>query len=131
MGKTRDLFKKIGDNKGILHAKIGKIKDKNSKDLMEAEEIKKRRQEYTEELYKRALNDSDNHSYSSVYSCLLFLICILSLCLFYLYADCIIQNAGLDDAQAEIKITRRNMNNLSYADDTTLMAQSEEQLKTS
>ena len=52
MGKTRDLFKKIGDNKGTFHAKMGTIKDSNSKDLTEAEEIK-RWQEYTEELYKK------------------------------------------------------------------------------
>ena len=53
MGKTRDLFKKIGDTKGTFHAKIGTIKDRNSKDLTEAEDIKKRRQELTEELYKK------------------------------------------------------------------------------
>ena len=60
IGKTRDLFKKIGDNKGTFHAKIGIIKDKNGKDLTEAEKIKKRWQEYTEELYKTALNDPNN-----------------------------------------------------------------------
>ena len=59
MVKTRDLFKKIGDTKGIFHAKMGSIKDRNSKDLTEAEEIKKRWQEYTE-LYKKGLNDLDN-----------------------------------------------------------------------
>ena len=53
MGKTRDLFKKIGDTKGIFHASMGSIKDRNDKDLTEAEEIKKRWQEYTEELYKK------------------------------------------------------------------------------
>ena len=53
MGKTRDLFKKIGDNKGTFHAKMSTIKDRNSKDLTEAEEIKERWQEYTEELYKK------------------------------------------------------------------------------
>ena len=53
MGKTRDLFKKIGDNKGTFHAKMGTIKNRISKDLREAEEIKKRWQEYTEELYKK------------------------------------------------------------------------------
>ena len=62
MGKTRDLFKKIRDTKGIFHAKIGTIKDRNSKDLTEAEEIKKRWQEYTEELYKTDLHDPDNHN---------------------------------------------------------------------
>ena len=61
MGKTRALFRKIGDTKGIFHAKMGTIKDINSKDLTEAEEVKKRWQEYTEELYKKGLNDLDNH----------------------------------------------------------------------
>ena len=61
MGKTRDLFKKIRETKGIFHAKTGMIKDRNSKDLIEAENIKKRWQEYTEELYKKGLNDPDNH----------------------------------------------------------------------
>ena len=55
--------------------------------------------------------------------------CILSPCLFYLYAEYIMRNAGLDEAQAEIKIARRNINHLRYADDTTLMAESEEELK--
>ena len=61
MGKTRDLFKKIGDTKGTFHAKVGTIKDKNGMDLTEAEDIKKRWQEYTEELYQKDLNDLDNH----------------------------------------------------------------------
>ena len=61
MGKIRDLFKKIRDTKGIFHAKMGTIKDRNGKDLTEAEEIKKRWQEYTEELYRKGLNDPDNH----------------------------------------------------------------------
>ena len=61
MGKTRDLFKKIGDIKGTFHARTGIIKDRNGKDLTEAEEIKKTWQEYTEELYKKSLNDPDNH----------------------------------------------------------------------
>ena len=60
MGKTRDLFKKIGDTKGIFHAKMGTIKDRNGMDLTEAEDIKKRWQEYTEELFKKDLNDLDN-----------------------------------------------------------------------
>ena len=60
MGKTRDLFKKIRDNKGIFHAKMGSIKDRNGMDLTEAEDIKKRWQEYTE-LYKKNLYDPDNH----------------------------------------------------------------------
>ena len=61
MGKTRDLFKKIRDTKGIFHAKMGTIKDRNGMDLTEAEDIKKRWQEYTEELYKKDLHDPDNH----------------------------------------------------------------------
>ena len=61
MGKTRDLFKKIRDTKGIFHAKMGSIKDRNSMDLTEAEDIKKRQQEYVEELYKKDLHDQDNH----------------------------------------------------------------------
>ena len=62
MGMTRDLFKKTAGNKGIFHAKMGKIKGRNGKDLTEAEEIKKRWQEYAEELYKKkGLNDPDNH----------------------------------------------------------------------
>ena len=61
MGKTRDLFKKIRDTKGIFHAKMSTIKDKNSMDLREAEDIKNRWQEYTEELYRKDLNDPDNH----------------------------------------------------------------------
>ena len=61
MGKTRDLFKKIRDTKGIFHAKMGSIKDRNCRDLTEAEDIKKRWQEYTEELYKKGLHDADNH----------------------------------------------------------------------
>ena len=61
MGKTRDLFKKIRDTKGIFHAKIGSIKDRNGMDLTEAEDIKKRWQEYTEELYKKDIHDWDNH----------------------------------------------------------------------
>ena len=61
MGKTRDLFKKTRDIKGIFHAKMGTIKDRNGMDLTEAEDIKKRWQEYTEELYKKDLHDPDNH----------------------------------------------------------------------
>ena len=61
MGKTRDLFKKIRDTKGTFHAKMGSIKDINSMDLTEAENIKKRQQEYTEELYKKNLYDPDYH----------------------------------------------------------------------
>ena len=61
MGNTRDLFKKIRDTKGKFHAKMGSIKDRNGMDLTEAEDIKKRWQEYTEELYKKDLHDEDNH----------------------------------------------------------------------
>ena len=61
MGKTRDLFKKISDTKGTFHAKMGLIKDRNGMDLTEAEDIKKRWQEYTEELDKKELHDQDNH----------------------------------------------------------------------
>ena len=60
-GKTRDLFKKIRDTKGTFHAMMGSIKDRNGLDLTEAEDIKKRWQEYTEELYKKDLPDQDNH----------------------------------------------------------------------
>ena len=61
MGENRDLFKKIRDTKGTFHAKMGLIKDRNCMDLREAENIKKRWQEYTEELYKKDLHDPDNH----------------------------------------------------------------------
>ena len=61
MGKTRDLFKKIRATKGTFHAKMGSIKDRNGMDLKEAEDIKKKWQEYTEELYKIDLHDPDNH----------------------------------------------------------------------
>ena len=61
IGKTRDLFKKIRDTKGTFHAKMGSIKDRNGMDLKEAEDIKKRWQEYTEELYKKDLHNPDNH----------------------------------------------------------------------
>ena len=62
MGKTRDLFKKIRDTKGRFHAKMASIKERNDMDLTEAEDIKKRWQEYTEELYKKDLQDPDNHN---------------------------------------------------------------------
>ena len=62
MEKTRDLIKKIRDTNGIFHAKMGSIKDRNDMDLTEAEDIKKRWQEYTEELYKKDLPDTDNHN---------------------------------------------------------------------
>ena len=62
MGKTRDLFKKIRDTEGTFHAKMGSIKDRHGMDITEAEDIKKRWQEYTEELYKKDLHDQDNHN---------------------------------------------------------------------
>ena len=61
MGKSRDLFKKIRDTKGTFHGKMGSIKDRNGMELKEAKDIKKRWQEYTEELYKKDLHDQDNH----------------------------------------------------------------------
>ena len=61
MGKTRDLFKKIRDTKGTFHAKMASIKDRNARDLTEAEDIKKRWQEYAEELYNKDLHDPGNH----------------------------------------------------------------------
>ena len=61
MGKTRYLFKKISDTKETFHAKMGSVKDRNGMDLTEAEDIKKKWQEYTEELYKKDLHDPDNH----------------------------------------------------------------------
>ena len=61
MGNTRDFFKKIRDTKGTFHAKMGSIKDRNGMDLTQAEDIKKRHKEYTEELYKKDLHDPDNH----------------------------------------------------------------------
>ena len=64
MGKTRELFKKIRDTKGIFHAKMSTIKDRNNMNLTEAEYIKKRWQEYTEEWYKKDLHDPDNHDHS-------------------------------------------------------------------
>ena len=73
MGKTRDLFKNIRDTKGTYHAKMGSIKDRNSMDITEAEGIKKRWQEYTEELYKKDLHDPNNHDGVITYleSCIL------------------------------------------------------------
>ena len=62
MGKTRDLFKKIRDTKGLFHAKTGTIKDRNGMNLTEAEDIKRKQQEYTEKLYKKDLHDPDNHN---------------------------------------------------------------------
>ena len=67
MGKTRGLFKKIGDVKGKFHAKMDIIKDRNASDLTEAEDIKKKWQEYTEEVYKKGLNDLNNHDGVSIH----------------------------------------------------------------
>ena len=67
MGKTRDTFKKIRDTKGTFHAKMDTIKDRNGMDLTEAEDIKKRWQEYTKELYRKYLNDLDNHDGVTTY----------------------------------------------------------------
>ena len=67
MRKTRDLFKKTGVTEGIFHAKMSTIKDRNGMDLTEAEEIKKKWQEYTEELYKKDFNDPDNHDGVTTY----------------------------------------------------------------
>jgi len=69
MGKTRNLFKKIRGTKGTLHAQMGSIKDRNGMDLTEAEDIKKRWQEYTEELYKKDLHDPDNHDGVNILEC--------------------------------------------------------------
>ena len=69
MEKSRDLFKKIRDTKGTFHAKMGTIKDRNNKDLTEAEDIKKKGQEYTEELCKKDLHDPDNHAEPSILEC--------------------------------------------------------------
>ena len=68
MGKTRDLFKKIRDTKGTFHVKMGSIQDRNGMDLTEGEDIKKRWQEYTEELYKKDLHDPDNHDDVTTYT---------------------------------------------------------------
>ena len=157
MGKTRDLFKKIRDTKGTFHEKMGLIKDRNGMDLTEAEYIKKRWQKYTEELYKKDLSDPDNHDgvtthlEPDILECEVKWAlgsittnkasgvdgirkgvgqgCILSPCLFNFYAEYIMRNAELDEAQAGIKTAERNVNNPRYADDTTLMAELKEELK--
>ena len=69
MGKTRDLFKTIRDTKGIFHAKMGSIKDRNAMDLTEAEAIKKRWQEHIQELYKKEIHDPDNHPKPDILEC--------------------------------------------------------------
>ena len=85
MGKTRDLFKKIRDTKGTFHAMMGSIKDRKGTDLTEEEAIKKRWQEYTEELYKKDLNDPDNH-------------------------DCLITHLEPDILESKVKWALRNIN---------------------
>ena len=82
MGKTRDLYKKIRDTKGTFHAKMSTIKDRNGMDLTEVEDIKKRWQEYTEELYKKDLHDPDNH-------------------------DCVITHLEPDILESEVKVDLR------------------------
>ena len=137
MGKTRDLFKKIRDIKGTFHAKMGSIKDRNGRDLTEADDIKNRWQEYPEELYKKELYAGQEVTVRTGHGTTdWFQIgkgvhqgCILSPCLFHFYAEYIMRNAGLEEAQAGIKSARRNINNLRYADDTTFMAESEEELE--
>ncbi|KAF7252011.1 Calmodulin, partial [Varanus komodoensis] len=150
IGKTRDLFKKVGDMKGMFHAKMGMIKDQNGRDLTEAEENKKRRQDYTEELYRKDLNVPDNHD--GVVADLKpdILECEVKWALGSLSnnkasggdsipadpfkilkdeAEHIMRKAGVDESQVAVKIAGRKINNLRYADDTTLMAESEEELK--
>ena len=112
MGKTRDLFKKIRDTKGTFHANMGTIKDRNGMGLTEGEDIKTR--QIKKKLCKHDIYDPGH---------------ILSPCLFNFYAEYIMQNARLDEAQAGIKIAGRNINNLRYADDTIYMAESEEEPK--
>ena len=136
---------------------MGLIKDRNGMDLTEAEYIKKRWQKYTEELYKKDLSDPDNHDgvtthlEPDILECEVKWAlgsittnkasgvdgirkgvgqgCILSPCLFNFYAEYIMRNAELDEAQAGIKTAERNVNNPRYADDTTLMAELKEELK--
>ncbi|KAF7237142.1 Transducin-like enhancer protein 1 [Varanus komodoensis] len=168
IGRTRDLFKKIGDMKGTFHAKMGMIKDQNGRDLTEAEEIKRRRQAYTEELFKKDLNVPENHDgvvtdlEPDILECEVKwvlgslsnnkasggdsipaeLSIILKDDLLHQYSTLNIpanlenstvatglQKAGLDESSVGIKIAGRNINSLRYADDTTLMAESEEELK--
>ncbi|KAF7235766.1 putative uncharacterized transposon-derived protein F52C9.6 [Varanus komodoensis] len=133
IGKTRDLCKKIGDMKGTFHAKMGMIKDQNGRDLTEAEEIKKRWQDYTEELYKKELNAPDHHDgvVTDLESDILeweVKWALGSLSNNKASGEHIMRKAGLDESPVGIKIAGRNIN-LRYADDTTLMAESEEELK--
>ena len=121
MGKTRDLLKKIRDTKGTFHAKMGSIKDRNGMDLTEAEDIKKRWQEYTEKIYKKDLHDPDKHDgviTTHLESYIVEgevknwtwnnrLVPNRKKSMSRLYAEYIMRTAGLDDAQAGIKISRR------------------------
>ncbi|KAF7239903.1 Craniofacial development protein 2 [Varanus komodoensis] len=105
IGRTRDFFKKIGDMKGTFHAKMGMIKDQKGRDLTEAEEIKKRWQDYTEELYKKELNVPDNH-------------------------DGVVTDLKPDILECEVKWALGSLNNSKASgDNTTLMAESEGELK--
>ena len=91
MGKTRDLFKKIRDNKGTFHAKMGSIKGRNGMDLTEAEDIKKRWQEYTEELYKKDLHNPDNHTIVMIWVMKIFFVeffCVLLSPLLNIFCFC-------------------------------------------
>ncbi|KAF7251081.1 Radixin, partial [Varanus komodoensis] len=134
IGRTRELFKKIGDMKGTFHAKMGMIKDQYGRDLTEAEEIKKRWQDYTEELYKKELNVPDNHDgvvtdlEPDILECEVKW-ALGSLSNNKVSGEHIMRKVGLDVLPVGIKIAGRNINNLSYADDTTLVAESEEELK--
>ena len=107
---------------------MGVIKDRNGMDLTEAEDTEKRGQEYIEELYKKDPHDQDNHAGAITHlePDNLDTPCILSPYLFNLYVEYIMRNAGLEEAQSGIKIAGRNINNLRYADDTTLMGESKE-----
>ncbi|KAF7249257.1 Testican-1 [Varanus komodoensis] len=134
IGKTSDLFKKIGDMKGTFHAKMGMIKDQNDRVLTEVEEINKRWQDYTEELYKKELNVPDNHD--GVVTDLEpdILECEVkwasgSLINNKASGEHIMRKVRLDESPVGIKIAGRNINNLRYADDTTLLTESEEELK--
>ncbi|XDB61867.1 hypothetical protein AB1E18_015224 [Capra hircus] len=113
---------------------MGSIKDRNDLDLTQAEDIEKRWQEYTEELYKKDPHDPDNHDGMITHlepDILEWEVkwALGSITTNKAIGEYIMRNAGLDEAQAEIKIARRNINNLRYADDTTLMAESEEKLE--
>ncbi|KAF7242751.1 Bardet-Biedl syndrome 2 protein, partial [Varanus komodoensis] len=134
IGRTRDLFKKLGDMKGTFHANMGVIKDQNGRDLTEAEEIKKRWQDHTEELYKKELNVPDNHDGVVTDFEPDILECEVRWALGSLSnnkasGEHIMRKAGLDESPVGIKIAGRNTNNLRYANDTILMAESEEELK--